>query len=454
MSNNAGKNDKQQVSLAGMAKAQTTPVAEPSPKKKKKKTRFPWGALIAVVLIFALFGGGWFILFGGEEGPSLTAEEMVEYTVTPDSVKGKVSYFALGVTGASPTDRMDMVAVMCLDRKARTASVIQMPVATYLGKDTGFATSVLGDVWGKPRPELFCSTCRVRLTDNDLQDGVHKTCGSATEERTGSSFGDLIRVFNDQYGLPIDNFLVISRAGLTQLIDLLGGVDVELEEGMMLADVNYKKGAQTLSGAAAVDYAITDDYKNTPKTDITRMARQRKVFAAMIQRFAAFSLDDLYSVSGGAVQGVFGKLMLGENPVRFNTTSFGKARLLNISDAAAEGLKLSMAIAKFAKQVGDIPLDKFTFSVLPGEAVKNGSTTVYSVNRAKVIELLNAQMNPYGLTLDDTTVTAPQLKDKPADSNTTTVVLDTVSVSQSGTLTTTTVATATKTTLAGGATQP
>ena len=64
--------------------------------------------------------------------------------------------------------------------------------------------------------------------------------------------GDLIRVFNDQYGLPIDNFRVLSRAGLVQLIDLLGGVDVNLEEAMTLADVKYKGGVQTLSGVAAV----------------------------------------------------------------------------------------------------------------------------------------------------------------------------------------------------------
>ena len=86
--------------------------------------------------------------------------------------------------------------------------------------------------------------------------------------------------------------------------------------------------------------------------------------------------------------------------------------------------------------------------------MKNGTVTVYSANRAQVIELLGAQMNPYGLTLDETTVLVPQLKENPAKSDATTVSLDKVGVSQSGMLSTTTVAKATTTTMAGGATKP
>ena len=140
--------------------------------------------------------------------------------------------------------------------------------------------------------------------------------------------------------------------------------------------------------------------------------------------------------------------MNGQNPIRFNATSFGKARLLNISDNASNRLKLSDAMARFFVQISRVPLDKVTFSILPGEAVKSGTATVYSVNKAKTIELLNAQMNPYGLTLDDTTVAVPQLKDKPADSDASTATLDTVAQPQSGTVTTTTKATTTTTTLA------
>ncbi len=444
------KKGQKQISLAGVAKTSASHAEKP--KKKKKPVRL--GCALSVLLVLAILVTGGFLLFNQEEGPSLTAREMVEYTVTPDNISGKVSYFALGVTGEEATDRMDMTAVMCYDRKNKAISVVQMPVATYIGKDTGFAVSTLGDVWGKPQPELFCPTCRSRVKADEISENTHTTCGVKLETRTGSAYGDLIRVFNQQYGLPIDNYLVISRKGLALMIDLLGGMDIKLERKTTLAGKSYDKGVQTLSGEAAVYYATEYDYDGTPGSDVKRMQRQRVLFAGLLQRLGACDMDALYRSASGAISGVFGELMLSADPVRFNTTSFGKARLLDISEHSAEGMKLSKAIAQFAYQISRIPLEQVTFSVLPGESMKSGTARVYSVNRAQVIELLNAQMNPYELPLDAATVTAPQLKDAPAKSDATTVSLDTLVQPQSGTITTTTVATTTTTTLAGGATQP
>ena len=50
----------------------------------------------------------------------MTAREMVGYTVTPDDISDKVSYFALGIGGEKATNRMDMVewkAIFLLQRK-------------------------------------------------------------------------------------------------------------------------------------------------------------------------------------------------------------------------------------------------------------------------------------------------------------------------------------------------
>ena len=328
-----------------------------------------------------------------------------------------------------------MVAVLCLDRKAKSASVVQMPVTTYVDKKNGFATNSLGDIWAKPMPEKFCSVCRIKVTDEELDgkkhaakivvNGKEKVCGAVVENKIGSSSNDLIRVMNTQYGLPIDNFVVIPREGLVELIDALDGIEVNLSKKTTLAGLSYDKGVQTLSGKAAVAYAITYNYKSTPSSDRERMLRQRQVFAGLLQRLADAKMDDLYKWNSRdeVATGVFADLMLGTNPIRFNTTSFGKARLLNISDSRAENMKLSEAIARFAKDMSNVSAEKFTFSILPGEATKSGSTTVYSVNKAQVITLLNEQMNPYGLTLDKTTVNVPQLIKKPSKANLQTATL-------------------------------
>ena len=408
----ANNNGQKQVSLAGAA-------GNPN-KKKKTNKKFPI-KLVAWLCIFAVLGVGvWHIVKKSQEtGPVLDAKEMVTYQVTPDEISSKVSYYALGVTGADSTKRMDMVAVLRLDRKAKSASVIQIPVTTYVNKKNGFATNAIGDIWAKPMPETFCSVCRIKVTDEDLDGKKHKVCGAIVENKIGSSSNDLIRVINTQYGLPIDNFIVIPREGLVELIDALDGIEVNLSKKTTLAGNAYDKGVQTLSGKAAVAYAITYNYKSTPSSDRERMLRQRQVFAGLLQRLAEAKMDDLYKWNSReeVATGVFADLMLGTNPIRFNTTSFGKARLLDISDARAADMKLSEAIARFAKDMSKISADRFTFSILPGEATKNGSTTVYSVNKEQTITLLNEQMNPYGLTLDETTVNVPQLIKKPAKAN-------------------------------------
>ena len=261
----------------------------------------------------------------------------------------------------------------------------------------------------------------------------------------------MIRVINEQYGLPIDNYLFIPRDGLVQLIDAVGGVDIRLEKKTTLSGTTYEAGVCTLNGQAAVNYAVEYNYTGTASSDRERMLRQRQVFAALFQRIGNGKLEDLYDVdkNTGSTKGAIGQLMLGAHPIRFNTTSFGKERLLNISEAAANKMKLSEAMARFLYDIGQIPMEQVTCSILPGQKATSGSATVYSVNRAQTLTLLNDQMNPYGLTLDDTTVKVAQLLLKQSESDLATSALSTYAQEQTGTVTTTTKATATTTTMAG-----
>jgi len=440
-------NGQKQVSLAGAA---GNPVAKAKTGKKKKVSRKAVIAIVAclaVVLTAVLV----VIIANDDDKPALTAREMVTYTVTPDNISNNVSYYLLGVTGKTTTDRLDMVAVMCYNRKKDTVSVLQMPVSTYVSKEAGYAVNALGDVWGNPQPVPFCSAHRTELTADLIVDGTHKDCGAKVEYRTGSSTEDMIRVINEQYGLPVDNYLFIPRDGLVQLIDALGGVDVKLDKKLTLAGTTYEAGVQTLTGQAAVTYAVEYNYTGTVASDRERMLRQRQVFTALLQRIGGGKLADLYSVdkNTGSTKGAVGQLMLSANPIRFNTTSFGKERLLNISEAAANKMKLSEAMARFLYELGQVPLNQITCSILPGEKATSGSAAVYSVNRAQTLELLNAQMNPYGLTLDDTTVKVPQVLKTQNTTDTATATLDGYAQEQKGTVTTTTKATATTTTLAG-----
>lgn len=410
-----------QVSLAGAAAGKKNP-----PKKSGGKKKRLWLIIVPVVLVVALVIA--LLMRGcGSDGPSLTARETIQYTVTSDDLADKVSYFALGVLGDKSTDRMDMIAVMCYDRTAKEIAVMQMPVATYLGEDGSFATATLGDVWGNPKPILWCDTCRCKIAAEAVDGENHKLCGSKLTTRKGSSFTDLARVFNTQYGLPIDNFLVIPRDGLAKLIDAVGGVDMSLASTMSIDGIEYQKGVRTLTGKAAVYYAIQHDYQDTPASDVERMPRQRELFASLLDRLSDKTLKDLYNTDP-ALKDVLSNLMLGADPIRYDNSSFGKARLINISERKAENTKSVEAMAKFLFDVSRIDLKDITFCTLPGSAQKRGTGYVYSVNKVQTIALLNDHMNPYDLTLSDTTVTVTELKKNPADADTALTTLDKVLV--------------------------
>lgn len=418
-------NANRQVSLAGAAVGNKKRL----PKKKKPSKKRRWMIVIPVVAAVALIIA--LVAYGcHNEPPSLSAREVVQYTVTPDDISDKVSYFTLGVLGDKSTDRMDMVAVMCYNRKAKEISVMQLPVSTYLGEDGSFATSILGDVWGNPKPIRWCDTCRGEVGEDAVDGENHKTCGTKLSTRKGSAFADFNRVFNQQFALPTDNYLVIPRDGLAKLIDAVGGVDMTLDADITVDEVTYQKGVRTLTGKAAVYYAIEHNYQNTPASDIERLPRQRELIASLLDRLSERSLKELYN-NDPKLADVLSNIIQGADPIRYDTSSFGKARLMGSGEAKAEKTKYLEAMARFIHDVGRVDLEDITFCTLPGTAVKRGADYVYSVNKAQTVSLLNEYFNPYGLALNDTTVVVSELNENPADADTAVITLDQVLVKPS-----------------------
>ena len=140
------KPQKNQVSLAGVAK-------KPEKKKqppKKKIAHWKWIVPLVVVIVLVITLLLLFRWWDKEQKKklSLTSRQQAEYLTdfTPDELADDVSYYLLGVTGAEIGDPMDMLAVMCYDRKADAVSMIQIPVDTYIDKENGFAVDTIGNV--------------------------------------------------------------------------------------------------------------------------------------------------------------------------------------------------------------------------------------------------------------------------------------------------------------------
>ena len=96
---------------------------------------------------------------------------------------------------------------------------------------------------------------------------------------------------------------------------------------------------------------------------------------------------------------------------------------MNVSEEAASDVKLSEAVSQFVWKLTKVELDKVTFSILPGQSTKTGTLPIYSVNQAQVTELLDQQMNPYGLTFDESTVLVPQAIAQPKEADVATASL-------------------------------
>ncbi len=430
-----------QISLAGVAGEQ----GQRRRGGKKRRKLNAWGVLLLLAAVVLLIVAGKKLYDRITAGPSLTGREMVEYAYSADGDVSHTAYYLLGVTGEKATDRMELLSVLCLNRSGKTAEVLQIPVSTTLGKDSGHAAAVIGDIWGNPTPLTFCASCRKQVTAEEVKDEKH-TCGTKVESRAGSSYTELAKVINTQYGLPVDNYLVIPRAGLAQLIDALGGVDVTLDKKTNLNGVELEKGAQTLSGEAAVYYAFQLDYNGSPESDIQRMGRQKQVLAGMLSRLERYKEDALFNTDPKRMD-VLSNVMAGRNPIRMDTSSFGKARLMGHgSDGSADSVKYNKALAEWLVTLAKVGPDKVSCTVLPGESTKVGALTVYSPHREQTLTLLSERFNPRGsLTLNAETVAVPQLSNK-QKTEPETVTLDKSLTEQ--TAATTTAATTTTTTAA------
>ena len=433
-------NENKQVSLASAANRSNT-----APRRKKKQNKsltwLAWLFVLAVIVgIVVLIVS----LNKKSNGPTLKTDELIEYTVTPDKLAGRTNYFVLGVLGEKPTDSLDALGVLCLDRRKDTAALLQIPVNTYVGTDRGQVQ--FGKLWGNPQELVWCPSCRCQVAD--AKKGDTHTCGAKLETRTGSSVTELMTAVNEYLGLPVDNYLLFDRDGLTELINELGGIDLTLEGSITVDGVTYEAGKRTLPGNVAVAYATQFGVDGSVAAEQKRVLRWRQFFSGVLTRIGRYKVTDL-SGESAASDGMLQNIMLGTDPIRLDSSDLGKSRLMGSSENAASNTKYVRALAEFAHTLSKLKPEKVTLSVLPGVSASADKQTVLSGNRAQLLTLLREQMDPAeGLDLTEETVKLPQVNQKQSDADTMTVTLDTVAVEQSEPLVTTTAAETTTTEVA------
>lgn len=91
-------------------------------------------------------------------------------------------------------------------------------------------------------------------------------------------------------GVPVDYYVKTNIAGLKGVVDILGGVDIDVEKDMRYTDrrgglyINLKKGNRHLDGDKALQYVR---FRHDTMGDLTRIERQQKFLRALGRRMAA-----------------------------------------------------------------------------------------------------------------------------------------------------------------------
>ena len=130
-------------------------------------------------------------------------------------------------------------------------------------------------------------------------------CYNLGYQWTGSSKGGmemLALCVEQNFGIPIDHTIEVGFDTFAQIIDLLGGVDIELTEAeakYMTEEIGYvgdmEPGYQTLDGMEALAYARIR--KIDPDGDFSRSNRQRTIINSLLSKCVKMNLWDLHKLA-------------------------------------------------------------------------------------------------------------------------------------------------------------
>lgn len=88
-------------------------------------------------------------------------------------------------------------------------------------------------------------------------------------------------------GIPIDRVVLVHLEGFKRIVDLLGGVEVDIEKDMHYVDrkqklyIHLKKGYRLLDGEKAMQYVR---FRHDPLGDLGRIQRQQKFLKALASK--------------------------------------------------------------------------------------------------------------------------------------------------------------------------
>ncbi|MFW6278830.1 MAG: LCP family protein [Bacillota bacterium] len=229
----------------------------------------------------------------------------------------------------------------------------------------------------------------------------------------------VIKTLESYLDIPIDYYVDLNFAGFSRAVDVLGGIEIDIEKDLNYVDeaadleIDISKGRQQLDGEEALDYVR---YRGPIHGDIGRVHRQQKflksAFRRLMQPDVLVKLPSLYNEFSEHVEtnissvdfAPFLKLIKQINMDHLKMETLpGEPRYIDeVSYWVPEENEVEILINSLIRSKEYIKNSQFTVSVLNGNGV-NGTAqkaaTMLERYGFKIEDFANAEHFDYGTTV-------------------------------------------------------
>ena len=239
--------------------------------KKKKKGTW-WKVLLGTVAAIVLIFMGTLYLITRAIAPEAGSISINQLINTPKEYSGKeFNVLLVGVDRSSETTGgdsevndglTDMIMWLHFNNETGELKMLQIPRNIFVTTDAGFS-------------------------GNYQINAIAKTQGASGY----NDIGALCEYVSDAFQIPIDGYVCIFMEKLTELVDLIGGVQMYVPQVMDYGGSHLDPGYQTLDGAACEFFLRTRHiYTNS---DLGRLNMQRYFYAAMFAKLRSMTIWDI-----------------------------------------------------------------------------------------------------------------------------------------------------------------
>ncbi|TJY43397.1 LytR family transcriptional regulator [Cohnella pontilimi] len=256
------------------------PKAVRPPRKPRRLARFVFSFLLIVIIGLASYAGYLYIKADNLIGDISNPKENKVAAAERAQVK-PIGLLVLGLDNRQETGSLntDVMMAATFNPKTKTATVVSVPRDSTLNLN-GYKTRKANAYYAR-----FLSVAR---SEKNL----------TGDEASQYAKDQMKEMMSEFFGIPIDYTAVLDFQGFIDVVDALGGVNVNVDQDMRYwdnadgTDINLKKGVQELNGKDAlgfVRYRKSKQNITRPSSDFERNARQDQVLGAIVDKLKSFS---------------------------------------------------------------------------------------------------------------------------------------------------------------------